>query len=99
VNSGTFKKGEKRPGQGRPKGTSNKVTGDVKDMILKALAQAGGVNYLYVQSIENPKAFLTLVGRVLPLQVTGEDGGALVIRVQQIAAPSEQAKAWTKPSA
>lgn len=83
---------------GRKKGTPNKVTGDVKAMVLAALDQAGGISYLYEQSQENPKAFLSLVGRILPMQVTGEDGGALVIRVQQIAAPTEQAKAWTKPA-
>jgi hypothetical protein len=83
---------------GRQKGTPNKLTADVKEMVLKALAQAGGVDYLYQRSQDEPKAFLALVGRILPMQVTGEDGGALVIRVQQIAPPSEQAKAWTKPA-
>lgn len=70
-------KGGAKPGErrgGRQKGTPNKVTGEVKDMILGALTQAGGQQYLYEQSQDNPTAFLTLVGKVLPMQhnVTGE---------------------------
>ena len=33
TNSGAFKKGEKRPNQGRPKGTPNKATADVRAAI------------------------------------------------------------------
>lgn len=38
------KPGERRGG--RTKGTPNKLTSDVKAMILEALDKAGGVNYL-----------------------------------------------------
>lgn len=62
---------------GRQKGVSNKLTGDVKAMILQALDNAGGANYLTLQASENPAAFMTLVGKVLPMQVTGEGGGAI----------------------
>ena len=65
---------------GRPKGVPNKVNGDLKQMILGALDAAGGIDYLTKQATENPKAFLTLIGRVLPLQVTGEDGGPIEVR-------------------
>ena len=68
-----------RAGAGRVKGTPNKVTGEVKQMILDALAAAGGVKYLTKQATVNPKAFLTLVGKVLPLQLTGEGGGPVQI--------------------
>ena len=44
-------------------------------MILEALDKKGGVDYLVIQADKNPKAFLSLLGRVLPLQVTGEGGG------------------------
>jgi hypothetical protein len=66
---------------GRQKGTPNKLTGEVKEMILQALAGAGGVAYLQRQADESPTAFLTLVGKVLPLQVTGKDGEALTVEV------------------
>lgn len=64
---------------GRKKGTPNKITGALKDMVLTALANAGGIDYLEKQAKDNPTAFLTLVGKVLPLQVTGEGGGAVKI--------------------
>ena len=66
--------GDGTPGPGRPKGVPNKVTEDVKTMIIKALHKAGGLSYLVRQSNENPKAFLSLVGKVLPLDVTSSDG-------------------------
>jgi len=69
--------GERRGG--RQKGTPNKSTQAVKDMILEALAQKGGADYLARQADENPAAFLTLVGKVLPLQVTGSSGGAIEV--------------------
>lgn len=64
-------------GKGRKKGVPNKVTGELKAMILQALDQAGGVDYLVARAGDSPTAFLTLVGKVLPLQVAGngEDGG------------------------
>lgn len=58
-------------GKGRVKGTPNKVTGEVKQMVLDALAGLGGVDYLMQRGKENPAAFLTLVGKVIPLQVNG----------------------------
>ena len=67
-------------GQGRPKGIPNKMTAALKDMILEALSNKGGVQYLEKQADNNPTDFLTLVGKVLPLQVSGSgsDGQHLV---------------------
>ncbi len=47
-------------------------------MLLTALDQAGGVDYLVAQAHKNPKAFLALVGRVIPTQLSGPDGRDLV---------------------
>lgn len=57
---------------GSRKGKPNKNTAALKEMVLAALSEAGGVDYLVQQSEENPTAFLTLVGKVLPLQVAGD---------------------------
>lgn len=57
---------------GRKKGTPNKVTGDLKSMILGALDNKGGIKYLEKQAEQNPTAFLTLVGKVLPMTVAGD---------------------------
>jgi hypothetical protein len=71
------KVGDGTPGPGRKKGVPNKMTTEVKAMILQALNNAGGVEYLQERANDprTASAFLTLVGKVLPLQVTGEDGG------------------------
>lgn len=58
-------------GKGRLKGTPNKATKALKDMILAALDTKGGADYLAKQAEENPTAFMTLLGKVLPLQVAG----------------------------
>jgi len=64
---------------GRKQGTPNKQTKELKQMILDALSESGGVSYLVRQAEENPKAFISLLGRVLPLQVTGKDDGPITI--------------------
>ena len=76
-------------GKGRQKGVPNKTTGALKDMILQALDGAGGVAYLQERA-QDPKtaaAFLGLVGKVLPMAVTGPDGGAVqtVTRIELVA--------------
>lgn len=73
-------------GKGRPKGVPNKLTADVKAMILEALSNAGGAEYLTVQAALNPSAFLTLVGKVLPMTVAGDINEPLVIKVVRFAA-------------
>lgn len=67
-----FKKGQKS-GPGRPKGATNKTTAALKDMILAALDGAGGVEYLQERASDprTASAFLTLVGKVLPMTVQG----------------------------
>ncbi len=75
------------PGPGRPKGVPNKATTQLKDMILTALSNAGGAEYLEARA-NDPKtaaAFLGLVGKVLPMTVQGPgpDGShKSVIRVE-----------------
>jgi hypothetical protein len=71
-------------GLGRPKGIPNKTTRQLKEAILLAAERAGDeegvVGYLHRQAIANPVAFMGLLGKVLPLQTTGEGGGPLEIR-------------------
>ena len=63
---------------GRESGTPNRLTREVKEMVLAALDRAGGTDYLLAQAHENPKAFLSLLGRIIPLQVTGKDDKDLI---------------------
>jgi hypothetical protein len=87
----TLKIGQGKPGPGRPKGVPNRTTTLLKDAILKAATQAGGgedglVEYLQTQARDNPGPFLALLGKVLPMQVVGEDDGPLkvVTRIELI---------------
>jgi len=73
-------------GRGRKKGEINKTTKLLKEAILMAAEQAGGngglVGYLVEQAIANPGPFMSLLGKVLPMQVeaSGKDGAPLVIQ-------------------
>jgi len=65
---------------GRQKGTPNKQTALLKDAILQAAIKTGGgkdglVRYLRERAEENPAAFMTLLGKVLPMQVANDDSG------------------------
>lgn len=72
---------------GRQKGTPNKTTALLKDAILKAAEQAGDgdmTEYLTQQARLNPGPFLSLLGKVLPMQISGDDdGGPLQIVVKK----------------
>ena len=39
------------------------------------------MNYLVAQAKQNPAAFMTLLGKVLPLQVSGEKGGDIIVEI------------------
>ncbi|MEO1724777.1 MAG: hypothetical protein AAFR84_20565 [Pseudomonadota bacterium] len=58
---------------GRQKGTPNRRTALLKDAVLEAAERAGDeegmTGYLEQQARDNPTAFLTLLGKVLPAQV------------------------------
>jgi hypothetical protein len=49
-------------------------------MILGALEDAGGQGYLAEQAKKQPAAFLSLVGRVLPLQMKAGNSDPLMPR-------------------
>ena len=72
-----FQKGE----GGRPKGVRNKLTATVKEAIVEAFNQVGGVDYLVSIAKDDPKTFCALVGKVIPLQVTGEDGKPIEMKI------------------
>jgi hypothetical protein len=64
---------------GRRPGSLNKENRDIRVMILGALEQVGGQDYLARQAIETPASFMTLIGKVLPTQVTGENGAPIAV--------------------
>ena len=84
------KLGLDRSKTGRAKGTPNKTTALLKDAILKAAENAGNkigdnglVSYLEEQAYVNPGPFMSLLGKVMPMQVTGADDGPIQIIVKK----------------
>ena len=74
----------KGKGPGRPKGSPNKATKALKDMILGALDKLGGEEYLVKLATETPTAFATLLGKVMPTQVSGPEGGPVQLKVENV---------------
>lgn len=78
-------------GKGRKKGTPNKTTALLKEAILKAaelvgqdgMGKAGLVGYCQSLAVNEPRAFAGLLGKVLPMQVTGEGDGPLQVVIKR----------------
>jgi hypothetical protein len=71
-------KGCKKVG-GRKKGTPNKATAEIKDMLRQALDESGGVDYFKRQAIENPVSFNTLIAKIIPADVNAKLTGNMKI--------------------
>src|SRR3954462_8845759 len=76
---------------GRTKGTPNKLQASLRDMILGALEEAGGQQYLARVAVENPAPFLALLGRVLPSQQ--EHSGSILMGLEAIDRPPAETRA------
>ena len=73
---------------GRPKGVPNKTTQTAKDAIALAAESLGGATRLVAWAKEDPKnenAFWTTIyPKLLPLQVTGEGGGPVIVQASAL---------------
>ena len=65
-------KGGKREGAGRKPNVPNKLNAEIKDMIHTAFNTLGGADYLVEQGKENPVAFMTLLGKVIPKDIKAD---------------------------
>lgn len=76
--TGRFAKGNR----GRAKGSTNKTPRKLKEMVLQALDEAGGVEFLVRQATKKNNApFMALLAKVLPLQVAGDPDNPVGITV------------------
>lgn len=64
-----------KPGPGRKKGIPNKITASIREMIETALNNKGGVKYFEKQADANPVAFMALVAKIMPNQLTLNENG------------------------
>lgn len=74
------KRGHKKLG-GRQKGTPNKATAEIKDMLRQALDEVGGIDYFVKQAQENPVSFNTLIAKIIPADLNAKLTGNLTIKV------------------
>jgi hypothetical protein len=73
-------KGHKKAG-GRQKGTPNKATAEIRDMLRQALDESGGVEYFVKQAKENPVSFNTLIAKIIPADINAKLTGNITIKV------------------
>ena len=64
--------GGKKPGAGRPKGSPNKLTVDLRKAIHEAYEKAGGVAYLLQVAQDDPKTFCALLSKTMPKEIVAE---------------------------
>lgn len=76
--------GGKREGAGRKKGVPNKQTTAVKQCIINAFEQMGGVGNLVIWAKQNETEFYKLWGKMIPHEVTGEDGGDINVTITKV---------------
>lgn len=73
--------GGKRPGAGRPKGVPNKLSASIKDAIKQAFDKVGGPAYLIKIAETNPAVFCTLIGKLVPTELSTEESGGITVNL------------------
>jgi hypothetical protein len=62
---------------GRPRGSRNKSTVELREAVLRALDAAGGVEYLTSLAKAQPEQFTKLLLRLLPQEAASDDGSVV----------------------
>ena len=80
---------KRRKTGGRTKGTPNKTTVKIKDAMLSVFAdlqaESGSENGHFLGWARgNPTDFYRMSTKLLPTQITGEDGGPIVTRIELV---------------
>ena len=65
---------------GRKAGTSNKLSGIAKENIICVFQRLGGTAAMAAWAEKNQTEFYRIYAKLLPLQVSGEDGGPVIIK-------------------
>jgi hypothetical protein len=72
---------EAKPRRGRKKGTPNRFTAFGKALLEDTLWRLGGAVWLEQAARENPAAFMSLLGKLLPKQLELQPEGAAPLRI------------------
>ena len=70
---------------GRAKGTPNKTTATVRSILTQAFEGTGGLIAFIEWGKENRGEFYKLWAKMLPTQITGEDGGPIRFTREELA--------------
>ncbi len=94
------KKGSPKTG-GRKAGTPNKVSKTLKEAIIEAANLAGGkagmTGYLLEQAEKNPGPFMSLLAKVMPLQLSNDPDNPVPAFVISFIDPNAEPPKKTKP--
>jgi hypothetical protein len=78
-----FVKGQSGNPAGKPKGTPNKLSASVKANIAQVFENLGGVVGMTKWAKANPDEFYKIYPRLLPLEVSGEEGAGITVVIQK----------------
>ena len=85
--------GVERPGPGRPRGVPNKFTGELKEAILAGVNGShplGVSGFVLKLSLDTPTSAAALLGRLIPVSMTGTIDGLITVRhIDETAADPE----------
>jgi hypothetical protein len=100
VRSAAVKRLPPNAGKGRVKGVPNRVTTELKALVLGALDAKGGQQWLERQMDANPVAMISLLSRLLPSTIHAEirDDSSRVAKLQLAIARASGAGTYEPPS-
>jgi hypothetical protein len=78
-----WQKGQSGNPAGKPKGTRNKLSATAKENIAAVFEEMGGVEGMLKWAKRNQTEFYKIYPRLLPLEVSGEDGGGITVVIQK----------------
>jgi len=79
-----FTKGKSGNPRGRLPGSKNKTTANVKEAMEMAFEGIGGADRLQAWAEKNTTDFYKLWAKLIPVQITGENGGDINITVRKV---------------
>jgi hypothetical protein len=68
-------------GKGRPAGSVNKLGSTAKENIAAVFVRMGGTAEMTKWAKANPTQFYSLYAKLIPVEVSGEGGGPLILQL------------------
>ena len=84
-----FKKGQSGNPAGRPPGAINMLSRTTKANVQQCFEYMGGLPAFVEWAKKNQTAFYQLYAKLLPHEVSGEDGAGVTVIIQKFTDPAE----------